>query len=168
METKRVKIWKQLFTCMLALVLTIGTVATSARAVSAAAKGYTFTYKKVTVQMGGKAKSLIKKAGTPEKKKAEKSCAYEGKDRTYQYKDFILYTYSNSDNGTEYVNGITFRTDKVKTKEGIKIGSTQKAVEEAYGKVEEEFGVYNYVKGNCRLQIMIDDGKVSNIRYQKK
>ena len=50
-------------------------------------------------------------------------------DRVYQYEDFILYTYSNSNKGKEYVNGITFLTDKVKTKEGIKIGSTLKQVQ---------------------------------------
>ena len=46
--------------------------------------GYKFTYKKVTVYMGGPAKKLIKKAGKPKSKKAAKSCAYDGKDRTYK------------------------------------------------------------------------------------
>lgn len=135
--------------------------------VSAQAKsnGYKFTYKKATVYMGGPAKKLIKKAGKPKSKKAKKSCAYKGKDRTYKYKDFILYTYSNSDKGAEYVNGITFLTAKVSTKEGIHIGSSYSDVKEKYGSAKDRFGVYTYKKGNCKLQIEVTNNAVSNIRY---
>ena len=94
-----------------------------------------------------------------------KSWAYDGKDRTYQYKDFILYTYSNSDKGTEYVSGITFRTDKVSTKEGIKIGSTEEEMLEAYGDAKAKYGIYTYQKGKSKLQFEVSDGKVKNIRY---
>jgi hypothetical protein len=83
----------------------------------------------------------------------------------YQYKDYILYTYSKSDKGAEYVNGITFRTSKVSTKEGIKIGSTEDDVLDAYGKAKPSYGVYTYKKGKSMLQIEVEDGKVTNIRY---
>ena len=132
---------------------------------SAASKGYQFKYKGVTVSMGSKAASLIKKAGKPIKKTVKKSCAYNGKDRTYKYKNFILYTYSNSDKGAEYVNGITFLNSKVKTKEGIKIGSSYSAVKKKYGKGSESFGLYTYKKGKSKLQIEIVNNKVKNIRY---
>ena len=151
---------------VLAIILNIGFLYRSN--VQAAPKGYVFAYKGASVQMGGKANKLLKKAGEPEKKKVSKSCAYDGKDRIYQYKDFILSTYSEKDDGPEYVNGITFRTDDVSTKEGIRIGDSLEDVEKAYGKTEEDLGVYNYVKGSCRLQFMVSDGKVVNIRYQKK
>jgi hypothetical protein len=134
----------------------------------AKSKGYIFTYKKASVYMGGPAKKLIQKAGKPKSKKAEKSCAYKGKDRTYEYKDFILYTYSNSDNGAEYVNGITFLTSKAVTKEGIRIGSSYSAVKKKYGNGKEQFGIYTYQKGNCKLQIEVTDDKVTNIRYVLK
>lgn len=131
----------------------------------AKSKGYVFSYKGVTVSIGGAAKKIIKKAGKPKSKKVKKSCAYKGKDRTYKYKDFILYTYSNSDKGAEYVNGITFLTSKVSTKEGIHIGSTYKSVKKKYGKAKDNFGVYTYKKGKCKLQIEVTDDVVSNIRY---
>jgi hypothetical protein len=134
----------------------------------AKSKGYVFSYKKSSVYMGGPAKTLIQKAGKPKSKKATKSCAYKGKDRTYAYRDFILYTYSNSDNGTEYVNGITFLTSKVATKEGIRIGSSYSAVKKKYGSGKEQFGVYTYKKGNCKLQIEVTDDEVTNIRYVLK
>jgi hypothetical protein len=133
--------------------------------VQAKSKGYVFTYKKASAYMGGKAQSLIKKAGKPKSKTVKKSCAYKGKDRTYKYKDFILYTYSDSDNGPEYVNGITFLTDKVSTKEGIKIGSSYDSVKKKYGNAKDQFGVYTYKKGNCKLQIEVTDDEVTNIRY---
>lgn len=128
-------------------------------------KGYAFSYKGATVYMGGAAKNLIKKAGKPKSKKVKKSCAYKGKDRTYKYKDFILYTYSNSDKGAEYVNGITFLTSKVSTKEGIRIGSSYKNVKKKYGKAKDNFGIYTYKKGTSKLQIEVTDDVVSNIRY---
>ena len=134
---------------------------------NAGTKGYKFTYKKTTVYMGGAAKKFIKKAGKPKKKKACKSCAYNGKDRTYKYADFILYTYSNSDKGAEYVDGITFLTKNVSTKEGIHIGSSFDDVKKAYGKGKDNFGVYTYKKGKSKLQIEITNDKVTNLRYIK-
>ena len=160
--------WKLCMVWLMALVMAVGMGSLCRVDIQAASKGYVFTYQGATVRMGGKAKKLIKKAGEPEKKKVSKSCAYDGKDRTYQYKDFILSTYSEKDDGPEFVNGITFRTNQVATKEGIRIGSSLEEVEKAYGKGEEDLGVYNYVKGSCRLQVMVTDGKVTNIRYQKK
>ncbi|MCM1246213.1 MAG: hypothetical protein NC293_11285 [Roseburia sp.] len=133
--------------------------------VKAKSTGYEFTYKKAAAYMGGPAKKLIEKAGKPKSKKVKKSCAYKGKDRTYKYKDFILYTYSHSDNGAEYVNGITFLTSDVSTKEGIHIGSPFSSVEKKYGSAKDNFGVYTYKKGKCKLQIEVTDEVVTNIRY---
>ncbi|MDD7402646.1 MAG: hypothetical protein SO170_01715 [Butyribacter sp.] len=146
----------------LAIVLAAGCITTTS---TAASKGYQFKYKGVTVSMHGKAASLIKKAGKPVAKKAKKSCAYKGLDRTYKYKNFILYTYTKSSKGAEYVNGITFLNNKVATKEGIRIGSTYKSVTKKYGKVKGKFGVYTYKKGKSKLQIEVTNNKVTNIRY---
>lgn len=145
---------------LLALVFSGQTVPSKAKP-----NGYGFSYKGATVYMSGAAKKIIKKAGKPKSKKVKKSCAYKGKDRTYKYKDFILYTYSNSDKGAEYVNGITFLTSKVSTKEGIHIGSTYASVKKKYGKAKDNFGIYTYKKGKSKLQIEVTDDVVSNIRY---
>jgi hypothetical protein len=134
-------------------------------AVEAASKGYQFKANGATISMNGKAANFIKKAGEPQKKKTKKSCAYNGKDRTYQYEDFILYTYSKTNKGAEYVNGVTFRTDKVETKEGIKIGSTEDEMLEAYGDATPKYGVYTYKKGKSKLQFTVDEGTVTKIRY---
>lgn len=146
------------------LALILGVAAAPDRA-QAKSKGYKFTYKKVTVYMHGPAKKILKKAGTPIAKQVTKSCAYDGEDITYEFKDFILYTYTNEEGGKEYINGITFLTSKVKTKEKIKIGSSLKKVKKKYGKIKGKYGVYTYKKGKCKLQIEVKDKKVTNIRY---
>ena len=115
--------------------------------------------------MHSPAKKLLKKAGKPLATKVTKSCAYKGKDRTYKHKDFILYTYSHTEKGAEYINGITFLTNKVSTKEGIKQGSTVAQMNKKYKKGKEKFGIYTFKKAKCKLQIEVTDDKVSNIRY---
>ena len=134
----------------------------------AASDGYVFKYKGVSVKMHKSAKKIIKKAGKPQKKKESKSCAYKGYDRVYQYKHFILATYSNSKKGTQYVNGIRFRTKKVSTKEGIHIGSSLNDVFAKYGRKSGRFGVYTYKKGKCKLQFEIKDNTVKNVIYVAK
>lgn len=133
--------------------------------VEASQQGYRFKYKNATVKMHGKAKKLIKKAGKIQKKVTSKSCAYNGYDRTYLFKNFMLVTYSKSKKGAEYVNCIKFRTKKVKTREGIRIGSSKKAVMKAYGAGSSSYGVYTYNKGKSKLQIEISNDKVTAITY---
>jgi len=136
--------------------------------VKAAPKGYIFKYKKVSASMHGKADALMKKAGKPVSQKRSKSCAYEGLDSTYVYKDFILTTYSHSVKGKQYINSITLRTDQVATKEGIKIGSSYNAMVKKYGKAKDNLGVYTYTKGKSKLQIEVTDDEVSGITYVAK
>lgn len=137
--------------------------------VSAAPKGYGFTYKRVTVYMKTGAKKLLDKAGRPKAKSESKSCAYDGMDRTYTYKDFIVKTYSKSAKGSEYINSIILLTSNVSTKEGIKIGSSKNDVIDAYGRATANFGVYTYTKGKCKLMIEMDShDKVSRITYLAK
>ena len=139
---------------------------------SEAAKGYYFSYGGVSVTMGSKAKKFIKAAGKKQSYKKKKSCAFKGYDRTRQYADFILSTYSNSKKGAEYVNGITFRTSSVKTKEGIGIGSSESDVISAYGSKDPvSIGgrkFFTYVKGKTKLIIVTENSKVTMLRYNLK
>ena len=157
------KIFK-MFICYF-LIAVIG-ITLSTGVVQAASKGYVFKYKKASASMDGKASTLLKKAGTPDKKTAVKSCAYKGMDRTYTYEGFVVKTYSNTKNGTEYINSIKITSSKVETVEGITIGSSKNNMIKAYGKNAGEFGVYTYTKGNSKLVIELDDSdKVSSIEY---
>lgn len=152
---------KRILALCMALILVAG-FGTSA---SAKVQGYYFKNAGVSVTMDSAAKNFISKAGKPLKTEVKKSCAYKGKDRTYQYKNFILKTYSNSDKGAEYIQSIIFLNKKVSTKEGIKIGSKESLVTKKYGKATPKFGVYTYTKGNTKLQFEIEDGTVKNVRY---
>lgn len=150
--------------CYMALVLLLVT-GMSSVTIQAKSNSYQFSCKGVTANMHDKAKKIIIIAGKPVTKKVTKSCAYKGKDRIYKYKDFILYTYSKTDKGEEFINGITLLTSSVMTKEGIKIGSTLDDLIKTYGKGKEKFGIYTYKKGKSKLQIEVTDEKVTNIRY---
>lgn len=165
MKFTKKNFYKVIMAACMSLVVLFGSVYTA----NAAPKGYGFTYKKVTVYMNGKAKKLLDKAGRPKSKTESKSCAYDGMDRTYKYKDFIVKTYSKSEKGSEYINSIVLLTSKVSTKEGIKIGSSKNDVIDAYGSARSNFGVYTYTKGKCRLMIEINgDDEVSGITYVAK
>lgn len=131
----------------------------------AAKKGYYFSNAGVSVTMGSKAKKFIKKAGTPISLKKSKSCAFKGYDRIRKYSGFILYTYTKTKTGPEYVNGITFLNGSVKTNEGIRIGSTESEMKSVYGNGTNSMGVYMYNKGKTRLMLQIKDGRVANIKY---
>ena len=151
--------------CMAVMVSFMLLIGGLAAPVQAKSSGYVFSFKGVSVGMHDKAKQIIKKAGKPLAKKVKKSCAYKGKDRTYKNKYFILYTYYHTDNGEEYINGITFLNSNVSTKEKIKIGSTLQEMKKKYKNGKEKFGIYTFKKAKCKLQVEVTDGKVSNIRY---
>lgn len=131
-----------------------------------AKSGYYFKNAGVKVTMGSAAKKFIKKSGKPISVKKKKSCAFKGYDRIRKYSSFILYTYTNTKTGPEYVNGVTFLTASAKTAEGIGIGSTSKQVKKAYGKASN--GLNTFSKGKTKLMIIIGNGKVSAVRYVMK
>lgn len=160
------KVAKVLMSLLLMVSLVAGTCAVNVEAVS----GYSFKYGGVSITIGSNAKKFLKKAGKPTKKTEKDSCAYAGKDRTYQYKNFTVTTYTKSKaaNSTEYINSITLTSSKVSTKEGIKIGSSEKDVKKKYKKAKENFGVYTATKGKSKLLITVDNGKVTAIKYVAK
>lgn len=135
---------------------------------NAVSKGYSFKYNKVSITIGSKAATFIKKAGKPKKTVRKKSCAYDGEDVTYTYDDFILKTYSNKKGGTEYVNSITLTSSDVATQEKVKIGSSEKTVIKQYGKAKSKFGVYTYTKGKTKIVITVENKKVTEIEYLGK
>ena len=151
-----------------ALCLTVVLMVSFMLPANAASKGYTFKYKGVSVSIGSDATKLIKKAGKASSTKRTKSCAHKGEDTTYTYKDFTLRTYSEKKGGTEYVMEITLKTSKVKTAEGIKVGSKEKDVMKKYGKKSASFGVYTYTKGSTKIMIEVSNKKVTKITYAAK
>lgn len=164
---KNLKKWFQKGISLLMAVVVCTTL--SSNYASAASKNFEFTYDKVTVSVDSAAAELIEKAGKANDTKKVKSCAYKGYDRTYEYDDFTLKTYSKTTRGKEYVSSIILTSGDVATKENIKIGSTEKEMLKAYGKAKGQFGVYTFTKGKTKLVIELDDSdKVAYISYMAK
>ncbi len=157
------KLLKKLATLALAVAVLAGGVCINEQA---APKGYRFKYKGVTAGMNDKADKLVKKLGnvTPTK---SRSCAYDGEDFKYEATDLELMTYTNKKGGTEYIQSVKFKTKKIKTAEGVKIGSKESTVKKKYGKRAKpnDFGVYEFKKGKMILYITVEDEKVTGIEY---
>ena len=128
-------------------------------------ENFSFTYNGTIITLGAEAAPIIDALGEPRSYTEEPSCAFDGMDKTYYYGSFYLSTYPMG--GKDYIYNLWFADDGVATGEGIRIGSTQSQVEDAYG--EECFNGTSSLaltKGQSRLVILIEDGKVSSIRFE--
>lgn len=128
-------------------------------------ENFSFTYNGTKITLGAEAAPIIDALGEPRSYTEEPSCAFDGMDKTYYYGSFYLSTYPQD--GKDYVYNLWFADDGVATEEGIRIGSSQSQVEAAYGK-DCFNGTNSFVltKGRSRLVILMEDGKVSSIRYE--
>lgn len=92
------------------------------------------------------------------------SCAYIGKDRTYTYTDFTVFTYP--DEGNDYILEIELNADQ-STGKGIKIGSSLTEVEAKYGTAYEIKALtYTFTSGQTQLIFNIVSEKVTKIRLK--
>lgn len=155
-KQKKVIVW------FMAFLLTFMSFATT---VEGASKGYEFKYGGVKFYIHGESSKLIEKLGTPNKKTKSASCAYDGEDIKYEYKDLIVYTYSNRKGGTEYIQGIKFCTSNVETNKGVKIGDSKKLMIKKYGRNKGEFDVYTYKKKKMAIVFTVDEGTIEEIEY---
>lgn len=157
---------KKLTCLLLALVVVFGGVT----AVGAATKGFYFTYNKAKAVPGSNAASFIKAAGKASKTTKKNSCATKGYDYTYKYADFTLVTYTEkkTKTATQYVLSVEITSDKVKTPEGVTIGSSEAAVKKAYKGAKAIAGVYTATKGSSKVSIEVKDDKVTSIKILKK
>lgn len=127
-------------------------------------ENFSFTYNGTKITLGAEATSILNALGEPRSYTEAPSCAFDGMDKTYYYGSFYLSTYPME--GKDYVYNLWFADDGLATDEGIRIGSPQSQVEDAYGK-EYFNGTNSFVltKGQSKLVILIEGGKVSSIRY---
>lgn len=128
-------------------------------------ENFSFTYNGTKITLGAEAAPIIDALGEPRSHTEEPSCAFDGMDKTYYYGSFYLSTYPMD--GKDYVYNLWFADDGVATDEGIRIGSSQSQVEDAYGK-ECFNGTNSFVrtKGQSRLVILIEEETVSSVRYE--
>lgn len=125
---------------------------------------YVFTYNDVTIAMNQDTSEFLDKIGKEQDYFEAKSCAFEGKDKTYVYSSFQLKTYPTGDK--DYVNSIVLNDDTVSTTEGVSIGEDRQKIEEVYGKdySEEGAGIV-YSKGKSKLQFILEGDTITAISY---
>lgn len=125
---------------------------------------YVFKTEKAEISVGAEAAPILKALGTPKSTFEQDSCAYQGKDKVYQYDGFDICTYPVK--GKDYISAVYLMDDTAVTPEGIKIGSTKQEVLNAYGnEYTEEFGVYRYTAGSTQLSIYTTNQVVDSIEY---
>ena len=128
-------------------------------------ENFSFAYNGTKITLDAEAAPILDALGEPRSYTEEPSCAFDGLDKTYYYGSFYLSTYPME--GKDYIYNLWFADDGVATDEGIRIGSTQSQVEDAYGK-ECFNGTTSFVltKGQSRLVILIEEETVTSVSYE--
>ena len=130
----------------------------------AQAKDFSFVYQQTEIVPHAEAGPIIEKLGEPESYHEYDSCAFQGKDKRYQYKSVIICTYPKD--GADFIYTIQLKDDLVETQEGVYIGISMEKVREIYGEPTEDTGTcYIYRRGKTELNIMYASGLVSDIVY---
>lgn len=156
---------KRISVFLLAAIMLLSLVGCGSTDIDPQEENFAFTYNGTKITLGAEAAPIIDALGEPRSYTEEPSCAFEGMDKTYYYGSFYLSTYPMD--GKDYVYNLWFADDGVSTDEGIRIGSTQSQVEDAYGK-DCFNGTTSFVltKGQSRLVILIEEKTVSSVRYE--
>ncbi len=121
-----------------------------------------------TIAIDAEAAPILSALGKELEYAESPSCAFEGMDKIYVYAGFRLQTYTKS--GKDYVRSVELTDDSVSTVEGIRIGDSVEQVKTAYGTPGEESATalkYADAKNGITLQILVRDGRVTNIQYIK-
>lgn len=126
--------------------------------------GFVFTVNGVDIAMHAPAADILAALGEPKGYTEQASCAFDGLDKTYFFGSFYLQTYPNA--SSDYIYGLWLVDDTVATTEGIYIGSSQQAVENAYGAgTFDGSNSFTITKGASVLTIIMENGVVSSIQY---
>ena len=134
---------------------------------AASSDAYGLTYKGVLVTPGMDADEAIKALGEGYVKSPDiQSCAFNGIETSYDYKDFVLFV-DNRDGGKYKINTIDIKANTVDCG-GVKIGSSIEDVKKAYGNPtsEEVYGLC-YEKNKTQVQfISVDEKTISSILFK--
>ena len=103
---------------------------------------YSLTIEGVVMQGNQPVKPYLDKLGSDYQYSESISCAYDGMDKIYAYKDFSLYTYPDGDK--DYVLEVEVLGGDYAPDKGIKIGSSREDVIKAYGEKYFEDGALLY------------------------
>ena len=93
------------------------------------------------------------------------SCAFDGIDKIYTYKNFEIIVASV--NGKDTIYSVYFDNDEMETTEGVKVTDTKDHMIEKYGTdYEQKLGnKYIYLNGNVELSFIIERDIITAIEY---
>ncbi len=125
---------------------------------------FVFTYNSTEIRLHADMAPILAALGQPISYTESASCAFDGKDKTYNYSSFCLTTYPQGEK--DLVFSFWFVDDSVTTSEGLYIGAPQAMAETACG-ADSYNGINAYVKklGDTRMTVIITDGLISSIQY---
>ena len=92
------------------------------------------------------------------------SCAFDGIDRIFSFPGLQIHTYPLDDD--DFIHTVSIRDDSIMTENGIYLGNSWAAVLAAYGSdYSQEFGMFTFIKGDTKLQFLVEDDMVVAITY---
>lgn len=128
---------------------------------------YFFTSKGVRFTANMDCAEVVASLGEPNSYYEAPSCAFDGKEKTYNYGNYEIGTYE--DGSLDRIAIILIRNDLVTTEEGIAVGDSADKVTSIYGNADEASDrVLTYKKGDMKLYFFVEDGKVTSIEYATK
>ena len=133
-------------------------------AAAPAVKAYSFSANGVEIAINAPADDIIVKLGDPIDRSEENSCAFEGKDVTYFYNDYEILV-AAPDGKSGYIYSVLFKSDAVKTAEGLELGMAEDKITELYPDAEKSDPFYIVKGDNMMLRIKADGGAVASIEY---
>ncbi|MBP3338000.1 MAG: hypothetical protein J6L69_01185 [Lachnospiraceae bacterium] len=127
-------------------------------------KTFSFEYNGKTVNIGEDWALVNKKLGDYESMFVSESCAYQGTDRFYYYKDFEIMT--SEIDGKEILTNIYIDKENVKAVNGICLGMGLSEVAKNMGPADKSTEkALIYYGSNVNVQISLQNDKVIGVEY---
>jgi len=127
-------------------------------------KTFSFEYNGKTVNIGEDWSLVNKKLGDYESMFVSESCAYQGTDRFYYYKDFEIMT--SEIDGKEILTNIYIGKENVKAVNGICLGMGLSEVAKNMGPADKSTEkALIYYGNNVNVQISLQNDKVIGVEY---
>lgn len=126
---------------------------------------YYLPYGETKIHLTDPAEEIFAVLGEPIHFFEADSCAFQGKDRVYNYPGLEIQTYEYE--GKEYILSMMFIDDTVETKEGIYLGISKEEMLAIYGEgFVQQLDLYMYRHMHTELAILIEDDVVASIEYR--
>ena len=123
-----------------------------------------FSSRNTTILPHKEAAPIIEALGEPQSRESSRSCGFEGDEWKYDYGSIQILTYPKD--GVDYIWKVLLQDDTVETGEKLRIGAPESDVQKAYPSAEKKGNGYSLkCDGNFDLEIILKDGKVTNIKY---